>query len=57
VDRGDRRGIAFSPDRRTLATSDDDGVIRLWNVTDPPDVKQSCWVSFSPDGHTWSAPA
>ncbi|MFG1648258.1 hypothetical protein ACGFMK_48895, partial [Amycolatopsis sp. NPDC049252] len=54
-------GVAFSPDRRTLATSDDDGVIRLWNITDPAAVKQwpvlltghvgrTYWVSFSPDG-------
>ena len=54
--------VAFSPDRRTLATGSADG-IRLWDVADPAHPRQLgqpldtstavvASVVFSPGGHT-----
>jgi hypothetical protein len=56
--------VAFSPDGRRLATASGDGVVRLWDVTDPA-VPTRLWavptrfaagpvVAFSPDG-AWLA--
>ncbi|MFE1550895.1 AAA family ATPase [Streptomyces sp. NPDC058718] len=57
--------LAFSPDGRTLAAGWHAGLVSLWNVTRPDDVKPvkapldldcpdafSRRVEFSPDGHT-----
>jgi hypothetical protein len=35
VGLGSVASMAFSPDGRTLATGNDDGIIRLWDVADP----------------------
>jgi WD40 repeat protein len=54
-------GVAFSSDRRTLATVGADGAVRLWNISDPTHVRlwtepltghrdRAMWVAFSPDG-------
>ncbi|MFF8913908.1 AAA family ATPase [Streptomyces sp. NPDC015032] len=60
--------LAFSPDGRTLAAGWHAGLVSLWNVTRPDDVKPakaplnldcpdvfSHRVAFSPDGHTLAA--
>ena len=50
--------VAFSPDRRTLASSSWDGTIRLWNVRTHqklyslPGGGGEILIAFSPDGHT-----
>ena len=55
--------VAFSPDGHTLASSDSDGAIRLWDVADPAQPRPLgppltggaaavYSVAFSPDGHT-----
>ncbi|MFJ9713916.1 hypothetical protein [Streptomyces sp. NPDC101234] len=55
--------VAYSPDRRTLATAGADGSVRLWNVTDSAHplplgkplkdhIGWVYWLAFSPDGHT-----
>jgi WD40 repeat protein/transcriptional regulator with XRE-family HTH domain len=55
--------LAFSPDRHTLASGNDDGSIRLWDVADPahpsplgPSLTTGTVpvqsVAFSPGGHT-----
>ncbi|MFF3127070.1 hypothetical protein ACFVRD_33290 [Streptomyces sp. NPDC057908] len=60
--------LAFSPDGRTLAAGWHAGLVSLWDVTHPDDVKPakaplnldcpdvfSHRVAFSPDGHTLAA--
>ncbi|MEV6759265.1 trypsin-like peptidase domain-containing protein [Streptomyces sp. NPDC051105] len=51
--------VAFSPDRRTLATAGEDGTVRLWDVstwkvhaTLPGHTDRVSSMAFSPDGHT-----
>ena len=54
--------MAFSPDGHTLASGDDDGTVRLWDVADPAHPRPLGQpltgggavnsVAFSPDGHT-----
>ncbi|WP_379816948.1 nSTAND1 domain-containing NTPase [Kutzneria kofuensis] len=55
-------GVAYSPDKRTLATVGLDGALRLWNITDPVHVRlwtppltghrdKVMWVAYSPNGH------
>ncbi len=51
------RALALSPDNSTLATADEDNVIRLWNVADgtlPRTLAHSPahTLAFSPDGST-----
>jgi hypothetical protein len=53
--------VAYSPDGRTLASGDQDGTLRLWNVTDPgqphplgrplPSAHAVLAVAFSRAGH------
>ena len=54
--------MAFSPDGHTLASGNDDGTVRLWDVADPAHPRPLGQpltsgavvnsVAFSPDGHT-----
>ena len=48
-------GVAFSPDKKTLASSDITGTIRLWDVTTGKYQRQTFFgkmgdAPFSPDG-------
>ncbi len=66
---GGARCVTFSPDDLTLASSGDDGSVRLWDVgasgfrtggsqryIDRPDTRDAVrWVAFSPDGRTLAA--
>jgi len=63
--KGSVESVAYSPDGSTIATSADDGSVRLWSVTDPahprqlssvPDSGASVYtVAFAPDGRTLAA--
>src|SRR5262249_38550306 len=51
------QSVAFSPDRRTLASGNNDGTVSLWEVTTGREVRRLrpgqtpvMSVSFSPDG-------
>ncbi|MFJ1913261.1 hypothetical protein ACIOGX_15230 [Streptomyces sp. NPDC088147] len=65
---GSIESLAFSPDGHTLAAGRHTGLVSLWDVTHPDDVKPakaplnldcpdvfSHRVAFSPDGHTLAA--
>jgi RNA polymerase sigma factor (sigma-70 family) len=52
------RSVAFSPDRRTLASVGEDGVIRLWEVPTGKELRHfdgGFPLAFSPDGKTLAA--
>ena len=63
--RGAVESVAYSPEGSTIATSADDGSVRLWSVTDPahprqlsavPDSGASVYtIAFAPNGRTLAA--